>query len=103
MNNKIKVYTDKVATIVAKFPEITKAVIIGDAVNDNFAFDNNENIWLAIYTKPETKYSRTCCDLNRILGENNLARVDIYPMADEDFYVEAHNLIDSGKVIFERK
>ena len=103
MDNKIQIYTDKVAKIVAKFPEITRAVVIGNAINDNFVFDNDENIWLAIYTKPGTKYSKTCCELNRTLGENNLAKVDIYPMADEDFYVEANKLIDSGKVIFERK
>lgn len=103
MNNKIQVYTDKVAKIVAKFPEITRAVVIGNAINDNFVFDNDENIWLAIYTKSGTKYSKICCELNRMLGENNLARVDIYPMADEDFYVEASRLIASGKVIFERK
>ena len=59
MNNKIQIYTDKVAKIVAKFPEITRAVVIGNAINDNFVFDNDENIWLAIYTKPGTKYSKT--------------------------------------------
>lgn len=103
MNNKIQIYTDKIAKVVAKFPEITRAVVIGDAVNDNFVFDNDENIWLAIYTKPDTKYSKTCCELNRMLGENNLARVDTYPMADENFYVAAASLIPDGEVIFERK
>lgn len=103
MNNKIQIYTDKIAKIVAKLPEITRAVVIGDAVNDNFVFDNDENIWLAIYTKPDTKYSKTCCELNRMLGENNLARVDTYPMADENFYVAAASLIPDGEVIFERK
>ena len=103
MNNKIQIYTDKIAKVVAKFPEITRAVVIGDAVNDNFVFDNDENIWLAIYTKPDAKISKLCCDLNATFGDNGLNEIDLYPMADENFYVAAASLIPDGEVIFERK
>lgn len=62
MNNKIQIYTDKVAKIVAKFPEITRAVVIGDAVNDNeiinCAKSNIFNDWVTIYFKKELEISK---------------------------------------------
>ena len=103
MNKFIKDYTTKAANIISKFSDIEKAVVIGNAVNDNFAVDFEDNICIAIYTKPGTKISKICCDLNAILGDNGLTDIDLYPMADEDFYVEAASLIPDGEVIFERK
>lgn len=100
MNKRTKVYTNKIANAVEKFPLITKAVVVGPATTDAFSFD--ENIMLAVYTKPEAKISKTCVDLNRFFGENDIFNVDIYMMADEDFYLEVHDLIDDGEVIFTR-
>ena len=101
MNNKTREYVDKIAKIVEKFPDITKAVVVGTAVNDSYMFE--DNIMLAIFTKPEAKISKICCDLNAILGDNGLTAIDLYPTADEDFYAAVYDLIDSGEVIFERK
>lgn len=100
MNKRTKTYTEKISKVVEKFPLITKAVVVGPATKDTFSF--SENIMLAIYTKPEAKISKTCIDLNRCLGDNGIFNVDIYMMADEDFYMEVHNLIDEGEVIFTR-
>ena len=103
MNKFIKEYTDKAAEIISKFPEIEKAVVIGNAVHDDFAVDFDDNICIALFTKPNTKVSKLCNDLNYILFDNNLSSIDLYPMADEDFYVAAASLIPDGEVIFERK
>ncbi len=100
MNNKTREYVDKIAKVVEKFPNITKAVVVGTAVNDSYMFE--DNIMLAIFTKPETKISKICCDLNAIFGDNGLTGIDLYPTADEDFYAAVYDLIDSGEVIFER-
>ena len=103
MNKFIKNYTDKAAKIIEKFSEVDKAVVIGAAVKDSFAIDFDNNIYIAIYTKPGVKISRLCCELNTMLGDNNLGNIDLYPMADEDFYVAAASLIPDGEIIFERK
>lgn len=100
MNKRAKAYTEKIAKVVETFPLITKAAVVGPAAEDSFSF--SENLMLAIYTKPEAKTSIVCIDLNRALGDNGIFNVDLYMMADEDFYLEAHNLIDDGEVIFAR-
>ena len=100
MNNRTRDYTEKIANIVKEFPLITKAVVVGPAAQDTFSF--SENIMLAVYTKPEAKISKVCVDLNRALGDNGIFNVDIYMMADEDFYLEVHDLVDDGEVIFSR-
>lgn len=102
MNKRIEAHVNKAAKIIEKFPEIEKAVVIGNAMNDSFMIDYDDNIWIAIYTKPGTKISKICCDLNDAFGKHEITGIDLYPMADEDFYVAAHHLIDSGKIIFER-
>ena len=101
MNSKTREYVDKIAKVVEKFPDITKAVVVGTAVNDSYMF--NDNIMLAVFTKPEAKYTKICNDLNYMLFDNNLTRVDLYMTADEDFYAAVYDFIDSGEVIFERK
>ena len=103
MNKFTKKITDKAANIISRFNAIEKAVVIGNAVNDDFTVDYDNNIWIALYTKPGTKISKLCCDLNAMLGDNALNNIDLYPMADEDFYVAAASLIPDGEVIFERK
>lgn len=100
MNKRTKTYIGKIAKVVERFPLITKAIVVGAAAKDTFAFE--ESIMLAIYTKPEAKTSKVCVDLNRALGDNDIFNVDIYMMADEDFYIEVHDLIDKGEVIFAR-
>lgn len=100
MNKRTKIYTEKIANIIKEYPLITKAVVIGPAVKDSFCF--SEKIMLAIYTEAGAKISKVCIDLNRALGENDIFNVDIYMMADEDFYLEVHDLIDDGEVIFTR-
>ena len=101
MNDRTREYVNRAAKIVAQFPDITKAVVVGPAMNDDFAFGDC-NVWLAVFTKPEAKYTKVCCDLNAAFGDNDLARIDIYMTADEDFYAEVYSLIDSGEVIYER-
>ncbi len=100
MNKRTKSYMEKAVNIVQRFPSITKAAVIGPAAEDTFAFDTN--IMLAIYTAPESDISKTCVDLNRAFGENNLGHIDIYMMADEDFFAAAVGLIKYGEVIFAR-
>ena len=100
MNIRTKLYTEKIAEVVEQFPLITKAVVIGPAVKDTFSF--REKIMLAVYTEPQAKISRVCLDLNREFSDNEIYNVDIYMMADEDFYLAVHNMIDDGEVIFER-
>lgn len=103
MNKFTKQITDKAAAIISKFNDIEKAIVIGNAVDDNFAVDFDNNICIALYTKPDTKISKLCCDLNATLGDSGLNEIDLYPMADEVFYVAAASLIPDGEVIFERK
>ena len=100
MNKRTKIYADKIADVVKNFPLITKAVIVGAAVNDNFCFD--EKIKLAIYTEPEAKISTVCVRLNDALGYKDIYNVDIYMMADEDFYMDVYDLIADGEVIFDK-
>lgn len=97
MNKRTKEYSRRIADVVKKFSNITKAIIIGPATEETFAFD--EDIMLAVYTKPEANIAKTCVDLNNTLGDNTIFNVDIYMMADEDFYMEVHDLIDTGEVI----
>ena len=103
MNKFTKQITDKAAAIISKFNDIEKAIVIGTAVDDNFAVDFDNKICIALYTKPDTKISKLCCDLNATLGYNDLNEIDLFPMADEFFYVAAASLIPDGEVIFERK
>ena len=100
MNKKTKIYTEKIADVVKTFPLITKAVVVGSAVNDNFCLD--EEIKLAIYTEPEADIAEVCVDLNDALINKDLYPIDIYMMADDDFYTEVHHLIANGVVIFEK-
>jgi hypothetical protein len=102
MNEKTRAYVNRVAKIVETFPAITKAVVVGIANEKNYTF-GDDKIQLAIFTKPEVKYTKVCIDLNNELFDNDLTMVDIYMTADEDFYAEVYNLLDSGEVIFERK
>ena len=98
MNKRTREYVNRISDVVKKFSGITKAVVIGPATEETFAFD--ENIMLAVYTKPEANIAKTCVDLNNVLGDNNIFNIDIYMMADEDFYMEVYDLIDAGEVIF---
>ena len=100
MNERTRNITEKIADVVKTFPLITEAVVIGSATDNDFSFD--ENIMLAVYTKPEANIATTCVELNNAFGDKNLYNIDIYMMADNDFYLEVHDLIDSGEVIFKR-
>lgn len=100
MNKRTKNYAEKITEVIKNSQSITKAVIVGNAVREDFSFD--ENIKLAVFTTPEAKISTTCIELNNALGEKDLYNIDIYMMADEDFYMEVHDLLDDGEVIFER-
>ena len=100
MNKRTKVYAEKIADVVKSFPLITKAVIVGPAVSDNFCF--NEDIKLAIYTEKEAKISTVWMDLKNAFLDKELYHIDIYMMADKDFYCEVYNLIPNGEVIFEK-
>lgn len=102
MNEKTRAYVNKVAKIVEANPAITKAVVVGLATQKNYTF-GDDKIQLAVFTKPEAKYTTVCVDLNNALFDNDLTMVDIYMTADEDFYAEVYNLLDTGEVIFERK
>ncbi len=91
---------EKAAEIVKTFPAVRKAVVIGPAVGESFAFD--ENIMLAVYTEPGADIAKTCVDLSGAFLENQVGHIDIYMMADEDFSVAAAGLIKDGEAIFTR-
>ena len=50
MNKRTKAYMEKAAEVIQTFPSVTKAVVIGPAVEESFAFE--DNIMLAVYTEP---------------------------------------------------
>ena len=92
---------DKVSKVVERCPDITRAVVIGNANENNYIL-GCDNIPLAIFTKQNTKISKVCIDLNNMLYDSQLKLIDIYPMADEDFYLAVSDLLTTGETIFER-
>lgn len=101
MNDKTREYMDKAAKIIETIPSVTKAVVVGPAVEKNFTF--GDKIQLAVFTVPGDKYTKTFSDLNRALFDNDLTRIELYMTADEDFYAAVYNLIDKGEIIYERQ
>ena len=101
MNEQTRAYVDKVAKIIAANPDVTKAVVVGPAVEKGFTF--GDKIQLAVFTEPDAKYTKVFKDLNRALFDFDLTKVELNMTADEDFYAAVYNLIDKGEVIFERQ
>lgn len=100
MNKETKLCANKLTKIVANIPSITKAVIVGHATEDSFLFE--EDLILAIFSKEGVSAATVFGEVTKGLYHNNLYRIDVYPMADPDFYCDVSNLIDEGEVIFER-
>lgn len=98
MNEQTRDYVNKVAKIVAENPYVTKAVVVGPAVEKEFTFE--DKIMLAVFTAPDAKYTKVCSDLHYDLFDHDLTNVELYMTADEDFYAAIYHLIDKGEVIF---
>ncbi len=101
MNEKTKAYVNRAAEIIASNPDVTKAVVVGLATQRNYTF-GDDKIQLAVFTKPEAKYTKVCVDLNNALSDNDLTMIELYMTADEDFHAAVYNLLDQGEVIFDR-
>lgn len=100
MNAKTNDYITKVAKVIESNKKVTKAVVFGNALDDNFNFE--DNIYIAIFTKADNNFIDIFSDLNEALVLKNLAKVDLYMMSDPDFYVNVIDELESGKVIVNR-
>ena len=101
MNDKTREYMNKAAKIIETIPSVTKAVVVGPAVEKSFTF--GDKVMLAVFTEPGANYAKTFGDLNRALFDNDLTKIELYMTADDDFYAAVYNLLDKGEIIYERE